>query len=299
MTSLIVLSTVTAAIPMNNMNLFSDAMASGKYPDKNDNYQEYEKSYYSDDNQYTLDYNFYYKPMKQQQSSYDTYHYDDKKISYRDSYEDMKKYSTYPTKDKKYVCQTGQFQGFFVESVEFCKLTIPQGPPGPTGAKGTTGATGPEGPQGIQEIQGLTGATGATGATGPAGITTLNSTNLYSIVSFNFVLNGQANSTVATCDYGDALLNEGYSVSTSEPFNSKINVLFEGAFSSSTLDFNDGYGVAITYSNATGTIALLLAGARCFDNPPLRSLYFLFFLFLFFLLLIKENYLIIKMNLKY
>ena len=27
---------------MGNMNLFSDAMASGKYSDKNDNYQEYE-----------------------------------------------------------------------------------------------------------------------------------------------------------------------------------------------------------------------------------------------------------------
>ena len=266
MASLIVLSTVTAAIPMSNMNLFSDAMASGKYPDKSDNYQEYEISYYSHDNQYTPDYNYYYEPMKQQQSSYDNnYNYDDKKISYSDSYEDMKKYSTYPTNDKKYVCQTGQFQGFFVESVKFCKLTIPQGPSGPTGA---TGATGPEGPQGIQGIHGLTGATGATW---PEGITTLNSTNLYSIVSFNFVLNGQANSTGASCDDGDALLNGGYSGSTSEPFNSKINVLFEGrAFSSSTLDFNDAYGVAITYSNATGTIALLLAGAQCFDHPSLR-----------------------------
>ena len=30
------------------------------------------KSYYSDDNQYTPDYNYYYEPMKQQQSSYET-----------------------------------------------------------------------------------------------------------------------------------------------------------------------------------------------------------------------------------
>ena len=51
----------------------------------------------------------------------------------------MKKYSTYPTKDKKYVCQTGQFQGFYVESVEFCKLKIPQGPPGPQGLQGPIG----------------------------------------------------------------------------------------------------------------------------------------------------------------
>ena len=48
MASLIVLSAL--AIPMGNMNLFSDAMASGKNYDKYDNYQEYEKSYYSDDN---------------------------------------------------------------------------------------------------------------------------------------------------------------------------------------------------------------------------------------------------------
>ena len=33
---------------MGNMNLFSDAMASGKHHDKYDNYQEYEKSYYSE-----------------------------------------------------------------------------------------------------------------------------------------------------------------------------------------------------------------------------------------------------------
>ena len=147
MASLIVLSTVAAAIPMSNMNLFSDAMASGKNSDKYDNSHEYEKSYYSDDNQYTPDYNYYYEPMKQQQqqqSSYDTnnndYGYDDtKKISYSDSYEDMKTYSTYPTKDKKYVCQTGQFKGFFVESVEFCKLEIPAGPQGPQGPQGPAG----------------------------------------------------------------------------------------------------------------------------------------------------------------
>ncbi|HEX2408200.1 MAG TPA: hypothetical protein VHJ38_13435 [Nitrososphaeraceae archaeon] len=138
------LSTVVAA-PIGNMNLFSDVMASGKNSDKYDNSHEYEKSYFSDDNQYTPDYNYYYEPMKQQQqSSYDNnnnnYGYDNnKKISYNNSYEDMKKYSTYPTKDKKYVCQTGQFQGFFVESLEFCKLKIAQGPQGLPGIPGAIG----------------------------------------------------------------------------------------------------------------------------------------------------------------
>ena len=62
-------------------------------------------------------------------------------------------YSQIPTDDKKYECKTGQFEGFFVSSVEFCKhvkfdkddrkdnnRTGTQGPPGPPGA---TGATGP------------------------------------------------------------------------------------------------------------------------------------------------------------
>ena len=31
-------------------------------------------------------------------------------------------YSKYPTKDKKYECRTGLFKGFFVSSVEFCKM---------------------------------------------------------------------------------------------------------------------------------------------------------------------------------
>ena len=93
--------------------------------------------------------------MKQQQSSYDNnnYGYDNnKQISYNNSYEDMKKYSTYPTKDKKYVCQTGQFQGFYVESVEFCKLNIAQGPAGPQGIPGIPGAIGPQGPAGPNEL---------------------------------------------------------------------------------------------------------------------------------------------------
>ena len=76
--SLIMLSMV-AAIPMGKMNFFSDVIA-----------QEYDNNNYGYDNT--------------------------KQISYNNSYEDMKTYSTYPTEDKKYVCQTGQFKGFFVNS---------------------------------------------------------------------------------------------------------------------------------------------------------------------------------------
>ena len=35
---------------------------------------------------------------------------------------DDNKYSQYPTKENKYECRTGPFEGFFVDSVEFCKL---------------------------------------------------------------------------------------------------------------------------------------------------------------------------------
>jgi hypothetical protein len=145
----------------------------------------------------------------------------------------------------------------------------PQGPQGPPGLNGTTGATGATGPQGPQGIQGIQGLTGATGATGPAGITTLNSTNLYTNSSVNFVLNGGINSTFATCDEGDALLNGGYFVNTVEPVNSKINVLLDAPIRT-TSAFNDAYAVTIAYSNATGTGAVVFVGIECFDNPPLR-----------------------------
>ena len=134
MTLLVMLSTV-AAIPISNVNLFSNAMASEKNSDKNDNTQKYE-SYYSDNNdKYRANYEdkYYYQQQDQTQPRYsNNYGYDngynDKKISYNNSYEDIKKDSTYPTKDNKIACQTGQFEGFFVESVEFCKLKVAQGP---------------------------------------------------------------------------------------------------------------------------------------------------------------------------
>jgi len=237
MASLIMLSTVAAGIPIGNMNLFSDAIASEMHSDRYDNSQEYEKSYYSNDKQYTPDNNYYYEPMKQQQSSYDNkYNYDEKKISYNESYEDMKKYSTYPTKDKKYVCQTGQFQGFFVESVEFCKLKIPQGP---------QGIPGPTGPQGIP------------GSQGPSGLSTINSTNLYFII-------GDVNGTIpqatiissVTCDPGDVIHEGGYTINN---FGNTTTIEFSGP------DFDNPatYLYVVDENNI-----LIRAHAYCFDNPP-------------------------------
>jgi len=231
MASLIVLSAL--AIPMGNMNLFSDAMASGKHHDKYDNYQEYEKSYYSNDNQYTPDYNYYYEPMKQQQPSYDNnYGYDNnKKISYSDSYKDMKKYSTYPTKDKKYVCQTGQFQGFFVESVEFCKLKIAQGPAGPQGIPGIPGAIGPQGPAGPNE---------------------LNSTSFYTIFG-DFA----PETSTAFCNSGDIAISGGHHVNANLTENVNIDV-------SEKLATGDGWQTIIFDFGGNATVQ---TSVNCFNNP--------------------------------
>ena len=97
------------------------------YENEYNSYDQYKPEMRYGKSEPIQDYNDYYEPMKQQQSSYD---------NNNNSYEDMNKYSTYPTKDKKYVCQTGQFEGFFVESLEFCKLNIPAGPQGPAGPPG-------------------------------------------------------------------------------------------------------------------------------------------------------------------
>jgi hypothetical protein len=92
-------------------------------------------------------------------------------------YYDDNKYSQYPTKENKYECRTGPFEGFFVSSVEFCKLNIKQGSQGPVGPKGDTGAPGPqgergpEGPQGLPGINGVNGVNGKQGPQGPIGTT--------------------------------------------------------------------------------------------------------------------------------
>jgi hypothetical protein len=80
------LSTITAALAMGNMNLFQDAMGSEKKSDKYDNSHEYEKSYYFDDeNNYRANYNnnYYYQDQQKQQPSYNNNY---------EGYEDNKKY---------------------------------------------------------------------------------------------------------------------------------------------------------------------------------------------------------------
>jgi len=242
MASLIMLS-VSAAL-IGNMNLFSDAMASGKHSDKNYKYQEDEQNYYSNegDNKYSPDYNYYqyYQPMQQQdeQSGYNNnnYGYDndykDKTISYNTSYKDMKTYSTYPTKDKKYVCQTGQFKGFFVESVEFCKLEIPAGPQGPQG---------------------------------PAG--QINFTNTYLVVGPGATITSETPSrafSASVCDAGDIVLEGGGSVANF--LDEGLGNVFQIIRETVTVNEQNGYRVGGVGANLTS----FDSNAICIDNPPLR-----------------------------
>ena len=137
--------------------------------------------------------------MQQHQSNYDNtnYGYDndykDKRFSYNTSYEDTKKYNTYLTKDKKYVCQKGQFEGFYVESVGFCKL-IAQGRPGPQGIQGRQSPIGPNGTQ------------GRPGPQGQSVIITLKDTSNYIVNSFFTEVNPSSDECVfAICDIENSI----------------------------------------------------------------------------------------------
>ena len=198
-------------------------------------------------------------------------------------------YSNYPTQINKYECQTGPFEGFYVESVEFCKIKLPigsgmqglsgsqgpQGPQGPPGlAGGQPGPQGPPGPQGLTDPQGERGLTGATGMTGPvsnvprpqgpAGITFLNGTNLYRLTGpvDTAVQNGQLISSFIECDSGDSPVNGFSLVNTVTSANLVYTGTSQSGFNLSVLP--TGFTTA-----AVGTIGdQVVSFVTCFDNPP-------------------------------
>jgi hypothetical protein len=286
-----------------NVNMFSPAMASGKdnhdkrnhhdYNDK-DRYQQstyeqdpYTSSYdmaYNYDSSYDNSYSNHYDSASYDQQRYDAT-YDKTAYNVEDTY------SKYPTKDKKYECRTGLFEGFFVSSVEFCKLKIgegpqgPAGPQGPPGANGTQGPAGPQGPpganstvpgpQGIQGIQGPPGLPGANstvpgpqgiqgiqGPAGPAGVTFLNGTNLYQAFSAtNLTTNNNELTATALCtmtpnDFaisGDALVFSGAQG-------------IQGPFRSEPTATGNGWSVTLGGGNG-GNAVTFGATAICFNNP--------------------------------
>ena len=221
------------------MNMFSTAMASGKdkddrddkryhYDDKN----RYQQSTYGND-RYASGYDMYY--------GYDN-SYDDKQqydTSYDiNSYNVDNAYSKYPTKDKKYECQKGQFEGFFVSSVEFCKLKIREGPAGPQG---------PQGPQ------------------GPAG--QINFTNTYRVVGPGATITSETPSrafSVSLCDTGDIVLEGGGSVANF--LDEGLGNVFQITRETVTVNEQNGYRVGGVGANLTSFDSNVI----CIDNPPLR-----------------------------
>ena len=185
---------------------------------------------------------------------------------YQDSY-----YSQYPTDDKKYECRTGQFEGFFVSSVEFCKhgkfdndkdrkdirdnrtaAPGPQGPPGPAGATG---------PQGIQGAQGPAGADSTVpGPQGIPGITFLNLTNTYEVTA-NETGDDFSIDLEAQCDSGDYLINGGYSLNNTG-FDGDTTVTQDLPLSNSS-----GWDVKIQLVQLLPNLEGFLR-IHCFDNPP-------------------------------
>ena len=108
-------------------------------------------------------------------------------------------------KDKKYVCQRGQFEGFYVESVEFCKLKIAQGSPG------LQGQQGPPGPQGPMEPP---------GEPVPQDPNQINPTSIYEVgasATASTEGTGEATST-AMCDQGDSALSGSYGIANTPVF---------------------------------------------------------------------------------
>ena len=194
-------------------------------------------------------------------------------------------YSTYQTDDKKYECRTGPLEGFFVSSVEFCKIKFndkdrndisrdnnrtgtqgPQGPPGPAGATGSTGAQGPAGPTGPVGTDGEVGAqgprgfNGTDGAQGPAGISTINGSNYYSVVGNLSTIgnDGTANSTVS-CNVGDVALNAEYRL-----FNANATSPTVFQFQSIDPDPPSNWITQIIGFPFQGVITVV----NCFDNSP-------------------------------
>jgi hypothetical protein len=143
-----------------------------EFPSNNVNYNDYVNEYVPNEREYANSYEEKNNLQYEEPYSYDGY--------YGDSYRDDDMYSKYPsTKDNKFVCKTGQFAGFFVQSPNICNLEIPAGQAGPQG---------------------------------PAGITEINSTNFYSVNGniAMWVLGNTFTISRASCNAGDTAISGGY-----------------------------------------------------------------------------------------
>ena len=193
-----------------NVNMFSPAMASEKDRDDDKRHQydkdnnKYEQSTYESDpytNSYGMSYNDDSRYDNSYDNGYDRASYDQQRYDAtydKTAYNVEDTYSKYPTKDKKYECRTGLFEGFFVSSVEFCKLKIGEGKQGPPGS------------QGIQRPPGadwFDGGNWTNGLPGPPRITQLiNSINIYPVQN----IGAPGEIVNAECEPGDFALSGGF-----------------------------------------------------------------------------------------
>ena len=181
-----------------------------------------------------------------------------------DNYGDS--YSQYPTDDKKYECRTGPFEGFFVDSVEFCKhvkFDDRKDNKDRDNRTGTQGPAGPQGPQGIPGPQGTPGTNGTNGAPGPSGITQLNNTTTYTITS-PIVLSGGDDAIgegIAACDIGDFAISGGYTLNNQSPKAVEF-------FTVTDSPFGDNAWKVRTFSNFGDVDVGGNVTAKCFDNSP-------------------------------
>ncbi len=190
-------------------------------------------------------------------------------------------YSKYPTDDNKYECRTGPLEGFFVSSVEFCKInkfndnrrdnnqTGPAGPAGPQGAIGpvdpegiqgpigeigATGATGTPGEDGMDGAPGPRGFNGTNGLPGPAGSNTILSKTYTNETVLVISANSVFNMTVM-CNIGDTVLSGGYAL---DGFDSDVFVGVDRPVG------NSSWQIAGVNDN---DIPIRITGyAYCFDN---------------------------------
>ena len=149
-------------------------------------------------------------------------------------------------KDKKYVCQRGQFEGFYVESVEFCKLKIAQGSPG------LQGQQGPPGPQGPMEPP---------GEPVPQDPNQINPTSIYEVgasATASTEGTGEATST-AMCDQGDSALSGSYGIANTPVFVTDL-----------ISETRDGWVTTVSGPSIGNDVVTIRTFVNCFDNPPLR-----------------------------
>ena len=128
---MIVFASILGAILATSILALNPSIIANAQAQMYDNQYGYDNNdYYQDENQYGYDDNSYYN------QDYNKYGYNDDsrvELEFADKYADDKNYKKHPSKDHKFVCKTGQFEGFFVKSPDVCDLEIPEGPQGPPG----------------------------------------------------------------------------------------------------------------------------------------------------------------------